>query len=622
MKSSHLKSSHHSHLMATPCLEKRNVAAVPVACGSVRRRLQQDRVPALGLTTLFVLWFCGGLLYVLPNNGGSGLSLSFNILAWIVMALAAAWLALVLPEGRLSFSLFRDAHIKMTGRWLIIAGALLWTLPLCWAPSPAGRMDAFPHVLALWGLLAFIWLLRRVSRDACQYQWLTVLWIAALLQALFGFLQVTLFSSLGSLSGSRPSGIFQQVNVLASFIATGFICLLVTGNSLHTKSSRIFRWVRGFAVMFLPFMLVLLQSRTGWLGAGCGALIWLSASNESANDIRRIFVLIMIGIFLGLAYQFNLLVLIAHRIFSDTALGHLSGKIPTGFALINKAGSNWQRWQMYKITWHLIMQNPWVGSGYGEFEGAFARQMLLEGSSIGSATLIHPHNELLFVWAEGGLIGLAGLLIMVSGVLISLWQQNGMRWIGVALLLPLGVHMILEYPLYQSVPHGMMLAILLSILLPSEVKNTQVSDGVTLQRRGDALERIFVLTVSVSLMIFMGCALQTQQRVTALEELQLWPLALDEKGTLNEFTNTFAMSDRIDYDRHVALLMRYNLTHDSRLLERFDSWAAGFLARHSDPNVLYSRLMIARALTPSNVAALCYAGHQQWPVDKRFLCNK
>lgn len=571
-----------------------------------------------GLTVLFSAWFCIGLLCYLPDNGGSGLALPFNIFCWLVMATATLWLVLTLPAGALRIQVYR--HARWSGwTWLLPAGALLWSAPLLWSPSAESRLESLPHVAALWGLLGFLWLLRRLPLRTLRLRhWLTVLWCAALLQALFGFLQVTMLAKLGGFTGNRPFGIFQQANVQASFLATGLACLLFCQLFIRSKSFLI-RMVAGFATVFLPFVLMLLQSRAGGLGASCAALVLSVVYLKSANTLRGLILpWLLIGAGIGLA------ILLQHG--KLEFLNTLGISTQNLMAMRDTSASTQDRWYILQNTWQMILQHPWMGSGYGSFEAAFAQQTLSSGGVYNSATLIHPHNELMYAWAEGGLVALSGMLLMIAGIALSLWQKGGLRWGGIALLLPIAVHMNLEFPLYQSVPHGMALVIVLSLVLAPYIpagetlKKEQCNmGGLCICIREEGLRAVAFVT-GLIVLTFMAGALQTQQALVAVERQGMYPLVVDESGTVDKLWNPWSLPTRLDFDRHISLLMRYNLTRDARLLTQFDGWAADYLTRHNDPNMMASRLMIARTLTPATWPALCHHAHLQWPADERFQC--
>jgi O-antigen polymerase len=589
------------------------------------------RLALSGVTVLFTAWFCIGLLFYLPDNGGSGLLLPFNIVSWAVIALATLWLALTLPAGSLRVSSlipWRTSRRDKKVLWLLPAGAVLWSLPLIWSPSSQARTESLPHVAALWGLLGFLWLLRRLPVSALRLRhWLTILWCATLLQGLFGFLQIEVFAHHGGFTSDRPFGIFQQANVQASFLATGLACLLYC-QFFIAKGGLPVRFLAGFTAFFLPFMLVLLDSRVGWIGALLAAVLLSVVALQhktEARVLRRQWLLMLAGAVLAVLLAHGVLDPLLQKLFSENAIQAVKGLISAR----DTASSNHERLYILQTTWQMIGHHPLAGGGYGSFEAAFARETVASGGFFHPATLIHPHNELLFAWVEGGVCALAGLLMMIGGIVGALWQKGGFRWCGIALLLPIALHMNLEYPLYQSVPHGMALVILLSLILSPGIAAQSLDDTATDRHhnasrlltfvQGEGLRAIAFITGLVMLIVMAG-ALQTQQALVQVERQELFPLVLDEEGTLDGLWNAPIFANRIDYDRHVALLMRFNKTHDARLLGQFDQWAAAYLTRHNDPNVFLSRLMIARAQTPAKASAICQQAHRLWQDDKRFTC--
>ncbi len=107
-------------------------------------RKKADRV----CTFILLLWLCGGLLYVLPNHGGSGLELPQNILAWCAIALLAMGCLCCIIHRRSGFT-----YSLPPGSLLIIIGGVLWSLPLLWSPKHDWMWNALPRVMALWGLI-------------------------------------------------------------------------------------------------------------------------------------------------------------------------------------------------------------------------------------------------------------------------------------------------------------------------------------------------------------------------------------------------------------------------------------------------------------------------------------
>lgn len=532
-----------------------------------------------GTTALLGLWFCAVLLWVLPNHGGSGLALPQNLLAWCTLALIALWCA---------FTTDNNKTISPPGtRWIVI-GAVLWSLPILWSPSPDWQWNALPKVLALWGLVAVWLLLLKSSLGRRQtHTWLLILVAATLLQVMYGAVQL---SDMPHLTGGRPYGSFQQINVYASFLATGLLCALW----LFTMSRQ-----RGVillcaaALVVVPAMLILVQSRTGYLGAVLGSVILLLVCGKKHRTGKAV-LLLMAGVIAGLG-----LLWFGPKLFP--------GMIP---GLVEKEGSTLQRWYIIRLTWQLICAHPFVGNGYGSFEALFGQLAQQMPQGLENATIQYPHNEFLYTWMEGGIVAVAGLLLMVAGVCIRLWSKGGRRWTGLALLLPMAIHMNLEYPLYQSVTHGITLMMLLTITGPAaRAQHTAKSSGT--------LFRFSVGVVASAVLVFMLSGAVSEVQLTRIEQQGLIPLAQDDTVSL---VNPWSQHDRLDFDSHVALLLKFNMTQDSALLTQYKTWAEGYLQVHNSPDVYNSLMMISRAWKEPSAQKLCLKAKAMWPEDLRFKC--
>lgn len=525
------------------------------------------------ITLLLCMWFCAGLLWILPNHGGSGLTLPQNLLACSLLALISLWCTL--------FGNKRKAIYPPGSGWIIL-GTILWSLPILWSPVAAWQWNALPKVLALWGLVA-VWLLMLKSTSGVRHQWLMMLIAAAILQVVYGVVQL---SDLPHLTGGRPYGSFQQINVYASFLATGMLCALWSFTISRRKLAMI---LCAMALILIPAMLVLVQSRTGYLGAALGSLTLLLALRHRR---RNAIILLMLGVMLGLGFLY-----LGPKLFP--------GMIPT---LVQKEGSTVQRWYIIRLTLLLISQHPIIGNGYGSFEALFGELTQHIPPGLQSTTIDYPHNEFLYTWMEGGIVAVAGILMMIVGILKRLWGKGGRRWAGLALLLPIALHMNLEYPLYQSITHSITLVMLLVVTGPS---------AKTCSHHVAKPLRIGVGLVASAILVFMLTGVVTEVQLTRIEQQGLLPLARNEKITL---LNPLSQNDRLDFDRHVALLLRFNMTQDTTLLVQYKTWAEGYLQVHNNPDVYNSLMMIYSVWGAPLAQELCLKGKAMWPEDPRFFC--
>lgn len=171
----------------------------------------------------------------------------------------------------------------------------------------------------------------------------------------------------------------------------------VTGDRVAAQApggvAAIFRAVLLWAGVFaLGLCLILTKSRAGYLAAAFGVigLLW----SRRAVLGRRVYFLAVVGgaavaLLVGLAF----------------ALGGLDPLV-----LYEAGKSLLFRGQYWQATWRLILAQPWLGSGPGNFRFAYARFKLPDATE----DISDPHNFLLEVWAAAGIFAVAALLVLLA----------------------------------------------------------------------------------------------------------------------------------------------------------------------------------------------------------------
>lgn len=547
-----------------------------------------------GCYLILLFWFCGGLLYVLPNHGGTGLELPQNILAWCVVSLLALWCF----YGSFQTSLYYRYSLP-SGTWLIILGGIFWSLPLIWTPDHDWFLNAIPRVMGLWGMIGlYMLMLLTTSGRGMRKPVLLILVCASVLQCGYAVWQLIHHNVI---MNGRPGGSFEQVNVLSSFLATGTVAAAWQYLQCHHKKGRI---LSGLVLFGLSAFLVILQSRAGLVGVIL-AMVLLVITSMRTRKVRAAEILWITGG--GLLTGWLLL-------FYGSQLH------TTWFpALLNKEHSTHARLRMILTTWEIIKQHPVTGSGYGGFESLFGEyaSRIPNPNHVNIEIVSHPHNEMLFAWAEGGICAVTGLGLIITGCLRRLWCRGGIRLTGVALLIPLIVHANLEYPLYVSVSHGLLLVIILVISGPG--CKMSVNQGELPSDVHFIWQWAGVIICSTAL-IFMITGIETQQKLNKIESQGLVPLFQENSGGDNSFINSYVLFDRIEFDRHVALLLRYNITKSPYLLDNYKEWGEKYLKTHNDPSVFASLLTIYKMQSLSGYTTLCQRANRRWPADPRFDC--
>lgn len=540
----------------------------------------------LKISLLFAFWCIAVLLYYIPNMGGSGLRLPQNLMTWGVMA---ALVAAVFHDG-----LRHRVELRLTASfWYVLGGGFLLSVPLFWTARQEWQSSAVMRVIGIWGAVVFFLCLLQIPLNSKKKRvWLVLLLAASLGQIAFACLQLFYPQAITLVEFNRlltrPFGIFQQPNLLASFLATGF---LISLRLLTTTLQKAFWWLLCISLMLHSAWLVAIQSRIGWLGALAGTLIY-----GAVYFRRRRFLLALLMAMLSALASWLML--------------------PDAIPVIERAGSNATRLLTLEYTLQMIAERPWLGWGYGSFEHEFIRYAIGSGlrTTMHLSRITHPHNEVLYAWAEGGIIALIGMLLLFFGWLRLASILNKKRtlipqylvWV---LTLPVVLHTMTEYPLYQSAPHILILLVICRLVIP-ERDVRQCGNGA-----GPRILYAIVLVASVATVHFMLSGLQTNSVLTRTERNRLEDFSQQETRVVN----TLAQGKRLDYDRHVRLLLDFNESRDVRSLKDFQPWAERYLQVHNDANVYWSLIRVLQIRGDMRNAALYRSAAQfLFPQDDRF----
>lgn len=559
--------------------------------------------------SLIMLW--GLMFYWLlflhigwKNSGGWGSDLPYNLLGWgFVLSLCTLfWLI---------FSGKSVGNISVTGKSIII-GAALMTLPMLWSPTFATFINALPRVMGMWGGLLFWGTLRQCRFSSHQRMWLLYcLAVAGMIEAAIVLIELyarpawlpAIWQTIVAQFGRYATGVFQQVNLTASFLATGLAAvLLLTGlRAARLENSTREKWrmaLLAVGCVLISAVLTLASSRTGWLAglavvASLYYLLNFSPFRQQGHQQPLLLALPLIGILVGLA----LMPYSAHQ------------------ALLMHQGSNHQRLLTLYYTFLYAIQHPILGYGAGTYEGAYQHYLaMLPGGNPGLETMSHPHNELLYQYAEGGFIALAGALVWL-GLVVRVWRKaDSALYRGIIIcMLPIMLHTQLEYPLYYSVPHYLALLMLLSLAEkdePHAVENTSRTS-------------IPVFRYTMLLLTFYGALVSFQSyRVwQTLERFEASSLADPEVITALNVPGVMRL--RYEQDRTLLRLFRFRHEKDIGSLREFTEENAIWISVHAWPVLYQNQISVLRYLNDEkNVALWQEQALRTFPWDKRFQINK
>lgn len=516
---------------------------------------------ALGCVYLLAMHF------FMPNPGGAGLALSFNATTWLVLSFALA-------IGLYQLATYRKLrYSKLTVVFLI--SSVIMTLPMFY--TNAYWQGALSRISGLWaGLLLFVVLQQFYFSNKHKQRLLWYIVLACLIEAAFGLFQYFELKP-GNIFGyntiaNRPYGIFQQPNVMASFLATG---LVLSGYLLARQPKKYNKHLSEVSLLYLtPVMtlplLVVLASRTGWLSALLG-----------------------IALILPYIYRFS-----PRQRFINWILASIAGLL-IGFAAL-QAGNNGQlaadkadldspRRYTFPQALDMLIEKPFTGYGYGNFEAKYmlytARQHQLNSNyHPGLPSMDHPHNETLYWGVEGGLLPILGMAIAAGFVLMRIRSaKKGTRLAMFALLLPITLHSQLEYPFYHSAIHWITFIILL-FWIDQRVAKYRFARFSKLSKSALRIASILLPFLTT---IYMLSALHTNYMLTRFETSQP-----RDPEILNKVTNPVVWQDRYDWDVYSTYLNIGLYNQQPQYIQPYIDWSLAII-KHKPRPAFYNNLILA-----------------------------
>ena len=224
-------------------------------------------------------------------------------------------------------------------------------------------------------------------------------------------------------------GNLAQANHFADYIALGLISLglLFELRKIH---------VAGLVLLVLPllFVMTLSASRSSWLYfAAMSILAWRSG----AAMLLRYCLFVLAGFVL------------MHGI---VQLPFLAGGLTTWQRFTGEDASGGIRLYLWHEAWLIFKHSPWLGAGLGQF----AWQHFLLGPALHRTNITglynNAHNLIFQMAAETGIAGLTVLFVALFAWFNGLRRvaMSAAHWWAYAVLAVLGVHSLLEYPLWYS----------------------------------------------------------------------------------------------------------------------------------------------------------------------------
>lgn len=387
------------------------------------------------------------LNFHMPNLGGS--FVSRNLLAWMVMAIAIA----VLFWPALRSSRLKWSPLWVGGLFAPVAGAFIIV-----ALNILGPFDSYHagHFMVPCLLLAFALFMLGLLQKPLRAELAANL----ILLLLFGFLPQYFIHFVTTnplvffkISISLPSFLVQNFGGFAQYNLFGtFLVALLLMAAWAFIFAPLARWQRGLLIVLITFYALefaVMRSKTGLLSALLG---------------------------------FSFLALHVHRLEKDPALyrrfAWLLGVLALTYALVwamyyanperqlvqpdwsSDGSSVRSRYAMWVIAWRSFLEAPLLGHGLGSFATTyidhFSSYGLAEALTFTNNTML-PHNLILHVLTETGLLGAAVLLAPLAYLAWFLLLRNPNLWLIAALCTPVLLHTQVEFPYVASGWHYLLL---------------------------------------------------------------------------------------------------------------------------------------------------------------------
>lgn len=340
--------------------------------------------------------------------------------------------------------------------WPKVAFFLLCVAVIPWLQLALGVIryggDAFVVTLYFAGLLGAV-LVGYAYKEAPSGVEVSVsglmhaIWIGALGSAAIGLFQW--FSLTGELSffitesslGERVTGNLSQSNHLSTLLLLGLVALAFV-HEQRVIGSRVLL----LAASLLSAVVVLTQSRTGILGAIAIALFLLLKRKQFVSRLAAHWLVAWLALLISASQLLPVL--------SELLL--MGGD--RGVAFTDSSG----RWQLWKQFLYGLVQEPWFGYGWNQSAKA---QMVGAIVYQGDLPSEYAHNFVidLLVW-NGIPLGLLLIAAASYWLINRAWRSHGTAAVyAMAMLMPLLVHCLLEYPFtygYFLLPAGLMVGVI------------------------------------------------------------------------------------------------------------------------------------------------------------------
>ena len=196
----------------------------------------------------------------------------------------------------------------------------------------------------------------------------------------------------------------------------------------------------------------------------------------------------------------------------------------------------------------------------------------------------HPHNELLYWGAEGGLIPVVAIVLAAVMVLVRIYNaKKGTRLAMFALFVPIVLHSQLEYPFYHSAIHWITFVVLL-FWIDQRARSYRFASFSIVTK---TLFRVMSLVVPIITSFYMLTTLHTNYVLTQFETSN--PKNPD---LLNQVSNPIVWKDRYDWDIYSTYLNIGLYRQEAKFIQPYIDWSLKIIKEKPRP-AFYNNLILA-----------------------------
>ncbi len=520
----------------------------------------QDNNDLYLLAGFLIFLFTIAPLYYQPNLGGRGLELTFNIATWAV-AIGLICYATFLITLRKS--------IRLPHRFLYFIAVPVVIILSNLVTGTSQPVAFFFRELFIVGGLFFFFALFQFKLRPYQIEWiLLAIALSTLVHSTIGILQIISPDIFGGWFATRgddvPRGIFQQINVQVTYLATGIaISIYLLSRPIARRFNPVISGLVILSIALSSFVIVYSGSRVGLLSLVISLLLLLVFRRRQLLHNKVLVLCAIIAITSGTVVGKDGM----ERSFAKTM------DLAQGMNIAQGVSRD-ARINMYRIAFELIAQKPLFGHGIGNYLRVWNLQtgdyFARHPDALLPPYITHPHNELVYWLIEGGVMIVLGILAAIVAVVLGLIRCGPRRAAGyIAMLLPITLHAQVELPFYISSVHWFLWLFLIFVVMRHQIFSKNLSTSAAANK----------LIQASSLIVLIGSLYFLQH--TSRAQADMWSYVNQQTGNTSYLQ--VALSNHYFNNKAEEIAMRVSLynavaANDTEQIMQYVQWSSKRLA--------------------------------------------